>query len=153
MRKKLTKTQRLANFQCNKSFEVFKHWCSLISKRKKKIFFIFYTCIPEKVSAIHTGSAFTQHYYVCRVLFILKLLWLLPSLYGFIDTENWDLVYQTISESTWNRKIKKSDVKEIYLIYIFTIEKQNVPRSKNITNPRILCFFDWKRNFFSISIY
>ena len=27
----------------------------------------FYTCIPEIVSAYHTGSAFTQHYYVCRV--------------------------------------------------------------------------------------
>ena len=38
------------------------------SNRKK----ITYTCIPEKVSAYHTGSAFKQHYYACRVSFTLK---------------------------------------------------------------------------------
>ena len=62
-------TLRLSNFLCNQSFGVFKHWCLLISKRKK-YFLIFYTCIPENVRAYHTGSALTQHYYVCRVLII-----------------------------------------------------------------------------------
>ena len=40
----------------------------LLQNQKKKF---FYTCISEKVSAYHTGSAFTQHYYVCCVLFVL----------------------------------------------------------------------------------
>ena len=35
-------------------------------KRKKKVP-IFYTCIPDILSTYHTGSAFTQHYNVCRV--------------------------------------------------------------------------------------
>ena len=41
---------------------------TLILKRKKAIFFIFYTCIPEEVSAYHTGSAFTQHYNMSGVI-------------------------------------------------------------------------------------
>ena len=64
-REKFSRTQILSNFQCNSSCGVFKHWCSLISKRKN-----FQTCILEKVSAYHTGSAFTQHHYICHVLFI-----------------------------------------------------------------------------------
>ena len=39
----------------------------LRKEKKINILKIFYTCIPEIVSAYHTGSAFTQHYYVCRV--------------------------------------------------------------------------------------
>ena len=31
------------------------------------------TCIPEKISANHTGSAFTQHNYVCRVFNVLNV--------------------------------------------------------------------------------
>ena len=42
------------------------------SEKKKKNFLIFYTCILEKVSTYHISSAFTQHYYACRVLFVLK---------------------------------------------------------------------------------
>ena len=38
-------------------------------KRKRVIFFIF---LPEKVSVYHTGSAFTRHYYICQVSFVLK---------------------------------------------------------------------------------
>ena len=32
----------------------------------------FYTCIPENISAYHTGSSFAQHYYECRGSFILR---------------------------------------------------------------------------------
>ena len=35
------------------------------------IFFI-QCCIPEKIREYHTGSAFTKHYYLCRVLFVLN---------------------------------------------------------------------------------
>ena len=38
-------------------------------KRKRVIFFNF---LLEKVSVYHTGSAFTQHYYICQVSFVLK---------------------------------------------------------------------------------
>ena len=41
--------------------------CSLIAKTKN---FIFFNFLNKKVSAYHTGSPFTQHYYVCRVLFL-----------------------------------------------------------------------------------
>ena len=42
--------------------------------KEKKYFLIFYNFIPKKVSTYHTGSAFTQRHYVCRVLFILNTL-------------------------------------------------------------------------------
>ena len=47
------------------------YWCSLSSNRKKEIFKKF-TLAFRKVSAYHTGSAFTQQYYVCRVSFVLN---------------------------------------------------------------------------------
>ena len=57
----------MSNFHCNESFWVFKHWCSLISKRKKVIFFyLFFT------HGFRTGSTFTQLYYVCWELFVLE---------------------------------------------------------------------------------
>ena len=49
-----------------------RHLSPPVRKRKKIIFFIFYTCILEKDSTYHTGSAFTQQYYACCVLFVLK---------------------------------------------------------------------------------
>ena len=42
-------------------------------KEKKLYFLIFYTCIPEIDSAYHTGSAFTQHYCVSRVQYVLNI--------------------------------------------------------------------------------
>ena len=36
-------------------------------------FQIVYTCIPKKISAYHTGSAFTEHYCVFRVSFVLDI--------------------------------------------------------------------------------
>ena len=45
--------------------------CSLSSNRRKIYLFILCTCIPEKDSVYHTGSAFTQHYNVCRASFVL----------------------------------------------------------------------------------
>ena len=71
-REKFSQTERLSNFLGNQRFWVLKHWCLLISKRKKVYFKFFYTCIPEIISAYHTGSAFTQHYYVCRVQYVLN---------------------------------------------------------------------------------
>ena len=50
-----------------KSLGVFKHWCLLISKRKKYVFLFFTHAFRKKVIAYHTGSEFTQQYYVCRV--------------------------------------------------------------------------------------
>ena len=44
---------------------VFKYWCSLNLNIKTVlyIFFLFLTtCIPEKVNAYHTGSAFTYRH-------------------------------------------------------------------------------------------
>ena len=96
-------------FSCNQSFGVFKHWCSLISERKKSnIFFIFYTCIPEMVNAYHTGSPFTQHYYVCRVQFVLKYRYNQPVYkilhvlhlmnFSFVLTSNLIIKWQTRAE-------------------------------------------------------
>lgn len=39
----------------------------LYVQMEKSNIFNFYTCNPEKVSMYHTGSAFTQQYYVCQV--------------------------------------------------------------------------------------
>ena len=75
--RKIHKTIRLLNFHCNLNFLVFKHWCSLISKRNKWYYFSFYTCISEQI--YHTGSAVTQYYYVC---------WLFSSLSQNLKIEN-----------------------------------------------------------------
>ena len=41
-------------------------------KKESNIFKFFTQYVPEKVSAYHTGSEFSQHYYVCRAFFVLK---------------------------------------------------------------------------------
>ena len=67
-REKFTKTWRLSNYHCNKSFGVLKHWCSF---SKKSIFFFIFLHMHSGKS-YHTDSSFTQHYNVCWVLFVLK---------------------------------------------------------------------------------
>ena len=57
-----------SNFLCNYSFGVFKHYVHYLQK-EKNIFFIFTHAFPEKLALI-IGSAFTQHYNVWRMLFV-----------------------------------------------------------------------------------
>ena len=65
-------------FYVSRVLKVFQHWCSLISKRKKLYFKIFYTCIPEIVSALLSTSFRWRKLNLIAVHFILikyKFLW------------------------------------------------------------------------------
>ena len=51
-REQFSRTERLSNFLCNQSFVVLKHWCLLISKRKKSYIFKFFTHAFRKQLAL-----------------------------------------------------------------------------------------------------
>ena len=59
-KKKLTKPEGVSSCHCNLKFCGIQTLLLINFRKKKVIYFNFYTCIPEKVAAYHTGSAFTS---------------------------------------------------------------------------------------------
>ena len=88
----------LAHSFFHSSFGVFKHWCSLIAKRKKN----------------HIGSLFTQQYYVCRLLFVLNMNLLQEILDIFHFSSN---LFWCMFKSTYTRFIGSLDALWYMLLY------------------------------------